>query len=101
MSRFPIEDILDIEDFPDDHASLTARLGEIIYNSTSIRAEVEALSAETGEFRVVILGTLESPPPVMEQRCVPEADAAAAGVPPRRVAQTTWGADGLARLPRR
>jgi hypothetical protein len=68
MSRFPIEDILDIEDFPDDHASLTARLGEIIYNSTSIRAEVEALSSETGEFRVTIFGTLDSPPPVMEQR---------------------------------
>jgi hypothetical protein len=85
MARFHVEDILDIEDFPDDHASLAARLGEIIYNSTNIRAEVEELSAETGEFRVALLGTLDGPAPAMEQRRVPDArSAAAGGQAPRR-----------------
>ena len=88
MARFHVEDILDIEEFPDDHASLTARLGEIIDNSMNIRAEVEALSAETGEFRVVLSGTLDSPPPVMEQRSVPEV-------------LSERAASGLARVPRR
>jgi hypothetical protein len=104
-ARFHVEDILDIEDFPDDHASLTARLGEIIYNSTNIRAEVEELSAETGEFRVAILGTLDGPPPAMEQRSLPDAESVAtegnSRAPHRQGPQAGWFADGLARAPRR
>jgi len=92
MARFHVEDILDIENFPDDHALLTARLGEIIYNSTSIRAEVEELSTETGQFRVAILGTLDGPRPVMEQR---------SDAPHREAKHAGWPAIGLLRVPRR
>ena len=40
-------------------ASLRAKIGEMILNSTVARARVEALNPETGEYRVVLQGTLD------------------------------------------
>jgi hypothetical protein len=59
MDRFNIEDILEVENLAGERAMLAARFGEIIYSSANIRVEVELLSAESGEFRVALQGTLD------------------------------------------
>src|SRR5262245_48818059 len=62
MTRFTFEDLLEIGDVPGSPASLHAKIGGMIYSSTAVRAELESLSAETGEYRVVLLGTLDQQP---------------------------------------
>jgi len=59
MDRSSIEDILEVENLADERAMLAARFGEIIYSSANIRVEVELLSAESGEFRLALQGTLD------------------------------------------
>jgi hypothetical protein len=48
-----------IETAPTSPASLRSKIGEMILNSTVARAKVEALNPETGEYRVVLQGTLD------------------------------------------
>lgn len=62
MSRFSFEDILVIGEAAGDHTALYTRLGAMLANSTDIRADVESLSMETGEYRVVLRGTLVNRP---------------------------------------
>jgi hypothetical protein len=59
MPRFHVSDVRSIESAPSSPASLRARIGEMILNSTVARAKVEALNPETGEYRVVLQGTLD------------------------------------------
>ena len=63
MNRFSFEDILVIGEAAGDHTALYARLGAMLANSTDIRADVESMSMETGEYRVVLRGTLVNRPP--------------------------------------
>ena len=62
MGRFSFEDILVIGEAAGDRTALYARLGEMLESSTDIRADVESLSMETGEYRVVLRGTLVNRP---------------------------------------
>jgi len=59
MARFHIQDIRTIENCPTSPANLKTKLGEMIMNSTTARAKVEACNPETGEYRVVLQGTLD------------------------------------------
>jgi hypothetical protein len=59
MPRFHIQDIRTIETTPTSPAHLRAKVGEMILNSTIARAKVEALNPETGEYKVVLQGTLD------------------------------------------
>ncbi len=59
MARFHINDVRLIETAPTSPASLRSKIGEMILNSTVARAKVEALNPETGEYRVVLQGTLD------------------------------------------
>ena len=59
MPRFHITDLRSIENAPTSPASLRTRIGEMILNSTTARAKVEAINPETGEYRVVLQGTLD------------------------------------------
>ena len=59
MSRFSIQEISSLETGPSSPGTLRARIGEMILSSTVCRAKVETLNPETGEYRVVLQGTLD------------------------------------------
>ncbi len=59
MGRFRMEDLKTIERAPTSPASLRAKLSEVILSSTNARARVEAINLDTGEYRVVLQGTLD------------------------------------------
>jgi hypothetical protein len=47
------------ENAPSSPANLRNKITEVILNSSVTRARVEALNPETGEYRVVLQGTLD------------------------------------------
>ncbi len=59
MPRFRLEDIRSIESAPTSPSTLRSKFGEMILNSTTCRAKVETINQETGEYRVVLQGTLD------------------------------------------
>jgi len=59
MTRFLAQDVRSIENTPTSPAVLRSKIGEMILHSTVAKAKVEALNPETGEYRVVLQGTLD------------------------------------------
>ena len=59
MPRFRIEDINSIEKTPTSPANLRNKVTEMLYNSTVARVKVEVVNPDTGEYRVVLQGTLD------------------------------------------
>ena len=57
--RFHVQDLRSIENAPTSPASLRTKIGEMILHSTTARAKVEAMNPETGEYRIVLQGTLD------------------------------------------
>jgi len=58
MARFHIQDVKLLESAPTS-AALRTKIGEMILHSTVARAKVDAINPETGEYRVVLQGTLD------------------------------------------
>ena len=59
MPRFRIQDVHTVEHSPTSPATLRSKVSEMIVSSTICRAKIEALNPETGEYRVVLQGTLD------------------------------------------
>ncbi len=59
MRRFRIQDLQHIEHSPTSPASLRAKIAAMVANSTACKARVEAVNSETGEYRLVLQGTLD------------------------------------------
>ena len=59
MSRFRIHDLKTLENAPSSPGLIRSKVGEMIINSTVCRAKVEAINPETGEYRIVLQGTLD------------------------------------------
>ena len=59
MARFRIQDIRTVEHTPTAPATLKNKLGEMLFSSISCTAKVEGLNLETGEYRIVLQGTLD------------------------------------------
>ncbi len=59
MPRFRIQDMHSVENAPSSPANLRAKVGELIVNSTVVRAKIDAINPETGEYRLVLQGTLD------------------------------------------
>ncbi len=59
MPRFRLQDLPTLESSPTSPATLGAKVGELIIHSVSAAAQVEMLDRETGEYRVVLQGTLD------------------------------------------
>ena len=57
--RFRIDDVRLLENAPTSPNSLRAKLGEMINSSTVCRAKIDSVNPETGEYRVVLQGTLD------------------------------------------
>lgn len=59
MARFRMDDFRTIENTPTSPATLRSKIGEVILCSTHARARVESMNPETGEYRIVLQGTLD------------------------------------------
>jgi hypothetical protein len=59
MAKIHVHNLRSLENAPTSPANLRTMIGEVILNSSVARAKVEALNPETGEYRVVLQGTLD------------------------------------------
>jgi hypothetical protein len=59
MSRFQLDDFPLLEIAPTSAASLRSKLGEMLVSSTSARIKIESVNPQTGEYRLVVHGTLD------------------------------------------
>ena len=59
MSRFLVEHFPLLEAMPTSAATLRAKIGEMLVSSTSARVRIESINPETGEYRVVLHGTID------------------------------------------
>jgi hypothetical protein len=59
MSRFRIHDLKGLEQTPTSPGGMRSKLSEMIVNSTVCRARVESINPETGEYRIVLQGSLD------------------------------------------
>lgn len=66
MSRISVHNLRSLEFAPTSPARLRTKIGDVILHSAVARAKVEALNPETGEYRVVLQGTLDREDSEME-----------------------------------
>ncbi len=59
MARFLMHDIRSLEHSPTAPGNLRNKLSELIFSSHKCMAKVDAINPETGEYRVVLQGTLD------------------------------------------
>lgn len=59
MPRINPTDLSAIERSPASPASLSRGVGEVLGNSVTAKAKVDSYNMETGEYRVVLHGTLD------------------------------------------
>lgn len=59
MARFRMEDLKSIETAPTSPNTLRSKIAEVILSSTHARCRVDSINPETGEYRVVLQGTLD------------------------------------------
>ncbi len=67
MSRFRIQDLQSLERSPTSPGSLRLKIGELLVQSVNAVAEVEMLDRDTGEYRIVLHGTLDLDDPGAER----------------------------------
>ncbi|MCI0657746.1 MAG: hypothetical protein L0170_11835 [Acidobacteria bacterium] len=68
MSRFKIGDLSTLEKSPTSPLTLRNKIGEMLFNSTQAVATVEIVNKDTGEYRVVLQGTLDTEESRFEER---------------------------------
>jgi hypothetical protein len=59
MARFRIQDIRCIEHTPTAPGTLKNKLGEMLFSSINATARVEGFNLETGEYRIILQGSLD------------------------------------------
>lgn len=59
MPRFRMHDLSTLEASPTSPATLREKLGALLVHSVAAQAQVELVDRETGEYRVVLQGTLD------------------------------------------
>ena len=59
MSRFRIHDLKTLEVTPASPGAMRVKVGELVLNSTVCRAKVEVINADTGEYRIILQGSLD------------------------------------------
>lgn len=59
MARFRIHDLKSVERTPTSPSTLKNKLGEMLFSSINATAKVEIVNLETGEYRIVLQGTLD------------------------------------------
>ena len=59
MVKFRYQNFPTFERTPCSPAALQYRLTELLYNSTTCRCKVDSVNPTTGEYRIVLQGTLD------------------------------------------
>jgi len=59
MARFNVHDFDNIERSPTSPYSLRNKINSMLNCSTYVRAKVDSVNPDTGEYRIVLQGTLE------------------------------------------
>lgn len=59
MAQFRMQDFPSLEKSPTSPASLRNKITNMLLYSTYVNAKVEMVNRETGEYRIVLQGTLE------------------------------------------
>jgi hypothetical protein len=59
VNKFRFQNFPAMERTPSSPASLQWKLSELLYNSTTCRAKVDSVNQTTGEYRIVLQGTLD------------------------------------------
>lgn len=59
MNKFRYQNFSVLERTPTSPAALQHNLYDLLYNSTTCRARVEMVNPTTGEYRIVLQGTLD------------------------------------------
>ena len=59
MARFKVDDLRTLERTPTSPATLRNKLNELLISSINCTAKVEGLNLETGEYRIVLQGSLD------------------------------------------
>ena len=59
MTRFRIHDLKGLEVKPTSPGAMRAKLSQMIVNSTVCRAKVDSINPETGEYRIVLQGSID------------------------------------------
>jgi hypothetical protein len=67
MTRFRIQDLPSLERSPTSPGTLRQKIGELLVHSVNAVAEVEMVNKETGEYRVVLHGALDTEDPGVER----------------------------------
>jgi len=57
--RFQLDDFPTLEKAPTSAATLRSKLGEMLISSTSARVQIESVNPQTGQYRIVLHGTLD------------------------------------------
>jgi len=57
--KFRYQNFPAIERTPSSPAALQYRLTELLYNSTTCKCKVDSVNPNTGEYRIVLQGTLD------------------------------------------
>ncbi len=59
MPRFRFHDLKTLETAPTSPGAMRSKVSEMILHSTVCRAKVESINQETGEYRIVLQGSLD------------------------------------------
>jgi len=59
MPRFRVHDMKALEASPSSPGAIRSKVNEMILSSTVCRAKVENINPETGEYRIILQGTLD------------------------------------------
>ena len=59
MAHFRIQDIRCLENSPTSPGNLRNKVSDLIYSSTKAMAKVDSINPETGEYRIVLQGTID------------------------------------------
>ncbi len=59
MAKFHINDFRTLEKAPTSPGALQAKITEMLLHSFNSRAKVESVNKETGEYRIVLQGTID------------------------------------------
>ncbi len=59
MARFRIHDLRGLEVKPSSPGAIRSKLNEMIVSSTVCRAKIESINPETGEYRIVLQGSID------------------------------------------
>jgi len=60
MTKFDVQDLQVIRNAKLSYSTLKKQLGNMVESSENCRAIVESLNRETGEYRIVLQGTLDT-----------------------------------------